>query len=118
MELIAKGYRRNIYQHPEYENLVIKVQHDKKDDHNLVEWTNWLKYKGTDRGHWLCPIHSISKDNQTLLMYKAQMIDKAPKTTPYWLRELGDWHNGYKGSKQWGILDSTIVIVDYGDKLL
>jgi hypothetical protein len=118
MKKIAEGLRRVIYQHSKFSYLVVKVQKNPDDDHNLIEWNNWQKYKGTANGQWLAPCHSISRDHQTLVQAKVYILPKAPKNVPEFLKVLGDWHNGVNGSPQWGLLDCTTVLVDYGDKKL
>ena len=118
MVKIAEGLRRIVYQHPKFDFLVVKVQKSKTDHHNEVEWSNWQKYKDEYKGTWLAPIHSVSKDFQVLIQAKVYMLPQAPRNIPEFLKTLGDWHNGVNGSKQWGLLDCTTVLVDYGDQIL
>lgn len=117
-DYLGEGFRRIVYEHKDDDSLVIKFLKNLKDDHNKLEYQNWLNWKDTDRGLWLVPCVAISKDGRFLIQKKVQITDKIPDNVPQWIQILGDWTFGGNKSKHWGLYEGRMVLVDYGDKEL
>ena len=117
-DYLGEGFRRIVYTHKDDESVVIKFLKDLKDDHNKLEYENWMKLKDTDKGIWLAPCFSLSEDGRFLIQAKVEVLDEAPENIPEWIKVLGDWSFGGNKSKHWGKYSGRIVLIDYGDKQL
>lgn len=115
---LGEGFRRIVYDHIDDPTVVVKFLKNLKDDHNRIEFENWEKMKGTDRGLWLAPCISLSEDGRYLIQKKVEVLDGAPENIPDWIKVLGDYSFGGNKSKHWGKFDGRIVLIDYGDKIL
>lgn len=110
-EQLHKGNRRKVYQHQTDPSLIIKELIKPKDDHNEVEYQNWLWAVENNYEEWLAPCLWLSEDGQYLCQAKGSPT-KAPPVFPAWIRGCRDFNS----DTNWVEIDGRTVFADYGDR--
>lgn len=107
---IGEGNRRIVYNHAERDDLVVKVLKNEvksNDDHNRIEYNNWIKLKDDK---WLAPCLFLSECEQYLIQLKGELAP-IPKEVPDFIKKQRDWN---LGRGQWVKINNNIVLCDYG----
>lgn len=113
---IGRGARREVYAHRENQDLVVKIQRNKCEFDNIIEWELWHAAgycKGQSDAHkWLAKCHYLSKDGKILIQERTYRIHEKdyPKEVPIWMRD--DLHSNFGRT-----LDGRFVAHDYAQNL-
>jgi hypothetical protein len=106
-DLIGKGAHREVYQHRQCVNLVVKVEEGAKSFANAIEWDTWV-HANPELREWLCPCVDISPAGAVLIMQKAEPLRESelPERIPALFTDLK--------ISNWGLYQGRPVCIDYG----
>lgn len=114
-KVLGRGCFRTVYQDKDNKDVVIKKLVSKKQkggktyNENKIEWNFWNIVKETKFAKYFCPCVEISKDYKYLKMVKASKIKERPK-----VGLPSELCNDIKNIGNWGKLNGSPVIIDYG----
>lgn len=118
---IGSGCYRDVYQCKLDYSLVVKIEKDKGDFHNIREWQIWKEVEYTDNAKWFAPCVSISPDGKVLIQKKVEIGRKKdyPEKIPEFFTDIQVPNFGFIG-KQLVCLDygSTKIARSFNDKKL
>jgi hypothetical protein len=111
-KLIGKGWNRNVYEHPEDPELVVKVVTHLHEgiDSNKLEWEIWNKIKDTKHAEYFCPCVDLTQDGHLIM----QKCEKTKEKNEEKIYVLGFYVRDSKRSGNKGLLNNKMVIIDYG----
>ena len=109
-KILHQGRRRKVYEHTTDPTLVVKELIKPEDDHNQIEYDNWLWAVEHGYEKWLAECTELSEDGQYLFQRKG-IPATAPTLIPAWIRSCRD----FQESENWVEIDGAIVFSDYGD---
>jgi hypothetical protein len=106
-KIIGSGSTREVFQHKQNVNWVVKVEEGGKSFANAIEWDTWL-HANPELREWLCPCIDISPAGSVLIMQKAEPIraSELPKKLPALFTDLK--------ISNWGMINGKPVCIDYG----
>ncbi len=112
---IGRGNHRIVYNHLNNIEVVIKKNFKlyKGVNCNEVEFKVWKNIQSSKFEKFFCPVEDVTPCFSYLIMAKARPLTSSIKTLPlqHLPKELQcDLHR----RENWGILNSNIVVVDYG----
>jgi len=111
---IGEGMHRSVYQHKDYDDIVIKVMKDNssRPDHNLIEYNNW-RNAPKDIRNYLIEVISVTRDGKYLMQRKGGDIIDPPKDIPKIIKyRFPD--SFLPGNNDWRAFGGDSRLCDYG----
>ncbi len=115
---IAKGARREVYEHPTNKDWVIKKLREDKlkrnkeryTDSNVREYSTWELASSINQANLLVPCIEISEDKKYLVQLKGKSLKKKseiPKDMYEWMK------SDALSARQWVRVNGQILLCDY-----
>lgn len=107
-ELIGEGQFRRVFSSPIDPTIVIKIERQTGEFHNVKEWSNWQDLRvHRPFEKWLAPCVSISPYGTVLVQKRVEPMrdDELPRKLPFFLSDLK--------LANFGMLNGRVVCHDY-----
>lgn len=118
---IGSGCYRDVYRCKLDYSLVVKIEKEEGQFHNIKEWNIWEELKYCPLKKWFAPCISISNDGKILIQKKIEFGRKKdyPNKIPSFFTDVQPHNFGFIG-KQLVCCDygSTIITRNFNDKKL
>lgn len=107
-EYLGRGVSRTVFALNYAQDLVIKIEEERGEFQNVLEWKIWNKARETspEVAATLAPCVDISTCGRVLIMKKTSPLVGKEVMLPAWLSDYG--------SRNMGMIDDRIVCHDYG----
>lgn len=116
---IGSGCYRDVYLCRLDTSLVVKIEKENREFHNIKEWNIWEEIKYSKLKKWFAPCIDISEDGKVLIQQKIEFGRKKdyPKKVPSFFTDVQPKNFGFIG-KQLTCCDygSTIITRSFDDK--
>ena len=109
---IGSGCYRDVYNCRLRDDLVVKIEREDKEFHNIKEWTIWSELEYADEyNKWLAPCLEISKNGKILIQKKVEFgrQKEYPKEIPSFFTDVKPDNFGFIGNQ--------LVCCDYGSTI-
>jgi hypothetical protein len=109
---IGSGCYRDVYLCRLDTSLVVKIEKENKNFHNIKEWNIWEEIKYSDYQKWFAPCFDISDDGKILIQRKIEFGRKGdyPKKVPSFFTDVQP--------KNFGFIGKQLVCCDYGSTII
>lgn len=109
---IGSGCYRDVYHCKLDYSLVVKIEKEEGEFHNIKEWNIWKELEYSPLKKWLAPCISISNDGKILIQKKIEFGRKKeyPKKVPAWFTDVQP--------KNFGFIGKQLVCCDYGSTIV
>lgn len=106
-EYIASGSSRDVYECTTNKKWVVKIQKQKSNYENILEWTAWLSMRYSIWEKWFAPCRYVSDNGRILIQDRVKpLTDKTrPKEVPAFFTDLKD--------ENFGTIGNQVVACDY-----
>jgi len=109
---LGEGCYRNVYQCKLGYNLVVKVEKDEYDFHNIKEWNIWKEIEYADICKWFAPCYHISPNGKILIQEKVEFSRRKdyPEKIPSFFTDIQ--------LANFGFIKDRFVCSDYGSTVV
>ena len=109
---LGSGCYRDVYQCKLDTSLVVKIEREEGEFHNIKEWNIWKELEYSDLKKWLAPCYEISNDGKILIQQKIEFgrHKDYPAKIPTFFTDVQ--------TKNFGFIGEQLVCCDYGSTIV